>query len=43
MEFSTSTPEMIALAMVDALRKQAAFKAVEGGARRAAGMLAALL
>ena len=44
MEFSTSTPDMIALAMVDALRKQATFKAVEdGGARRAAGMLSALL
>jgi UDP-N-acetylglucosamine:LPS N-acetylglucosamine transferase len=44
MEFSTSTPEMIALAMVDALRKRATFKAVEdGGAWRAAGMLADLL
>lgn len=44
MEFATSTPDMIALAMVDALRKRATFKAVEdGGARCAAGMLADLL
>ncbi len=44
MEFATSTPEMIASAMVDTLRKPSVFKVVEhGGARRAAGMLSDLL
>jgi len=44
MEFATSTPDMIADAMVDALRAPARFKPVEAdGAARAARMLAALL
>jgi predicted glycosyltransferase len=43
MEFATSTPDMIADAMVDALRAPARFKPVEsGGAARAARMLADL-
>lgn len=44
MEFATSTPDMIADAMVDALRVPARFKPVEAdGAARAARMLAELL
>ncbi|MDO8353024.1 MAG: glycosyltransferase, partial [Aestuariivirga sp.] len=44
MEFATSTPEMIAEAMVDALKAPTHFKPVEAdGAARAAGMLADLL
>jgi predicted glycosyltransferase len=44
MEFATSTPEMIAEAMVEALKGPTAFKSVEAsGAARAAGMLADLL
>jgi hypothetical protein len=44
MEFATSTPDMIADAMVDALRAPTTFKPVEaGGAARAAGMLADLV
>jgi pimeloyl-ACP methyl ester carboxylesterase/predicted glycosyltransferase len=44
MEFATSTPDMIADAMVDALRAPTKFKPVEaGGAARAARMLADLL
>jgi UDP-N-acetylglucosamine:LPS N-acetylglucosamine transferase len=43
MEFATSTPNMIADAMVDALREPAKFKPVEaGGAACAARMLADL-
>ena len=44
MEFATSTPEMIADAMVEALRTPTKFKPVEAdGAERAARMLADLL
>jgi predicted glycosyltransferase len=44
MEYATSTPDMIADAMVDALRAPAKFKPVEdGGAARAARMLADLI
>jgi pimeloyl-ACP methyl ester carboxylesterase/predicted glycosyltransferase len=44
MEFATSTPDMIADAMVDALRAPTQFKPVEaGGAARAARMLADLV
>jgi len=44
MEFATSTPDMIADAMVAALRSPAAFRPVEtGGGARAARMLAELL
>jgi pimeloyl-ACP methyl ester carboxylesterase/predicted glycosyltransferase len=44
MEFATSTPDMIADAMVDALRRPTKFKPVEaGGAARAARMLADLI
>ena len=44
MEFATSTPDMIADAMVDALRAPTQFKPVEaGGAVRAARMLAELI
>ena len=44
MEFATSTPEMIAEAMVAALRAPAKFKPVEAdGAARAARMLAELI
>ena len=44
MEFATSTPDMIADAMVTALQAPAGFKPVEtGGAARAARMLAELL
>jgi len=44
MEFATSTPDMIADAMVDALRAPTKFKPVEaGGAARAARMLADLI
>ncbi|MBM3548639.1 MAG: alpha/beta fold hydrolase [Alphaproteobacteria bacterium] len=44
MEFATSTPEMIAEAMIDALRTPTRFKPVEAdGAAKAARMLAALL
>jgi UDP-N-acetylglucosamine:LPS N-acetylglucosamine transferase len=44
MEFATSTPDMIADAMVDALRAPTTFKPVEaGGAARAARMLADLV
>ena len=43
MEFATSTPDMIADAMVDALRAPTLFKPVEaGGAARAAAMIADL-
>jgi pimeloyl-ACP methyl ester carboxylesterase/predicted glycosyltransferase len=44
MEFATSTPDIIADAMVAALKKPAQFKPVEAdGAERAAGMLADLI
>ena len=44
MEFATSTPDMIADAMVAALRKPAEFKPVEAdGAARAARMLSDLI
>ena len=44
MEFATSTPEMIAEAMVDVLNAPTTFKPVEaGGAARAARMLADLV
>ncbi len=44
MAYATSTPDMIADAMVDALRAPAKFKPVEdGGAARAARMLADLV
>ena len=44
MEYATSTPDMIADAMVDALRAPTTFKPVEaGGAARAARMLADLV
>jgi hypothetical protein len=44
MEFATSTPDMIADAMVAALKRPASFKPVEAdGATRAARMLADLL
>lgn len=44
MEFATSTPDMIASAMVETLSKPATFKRVESdGARRAAKMLSGLL
>ena len=44
MAYATSTPDMIADAMVDALRAPATFKPVEaGGAARAARMLADLV
>lgn len=44
MEFATSTPEMIADAMVDVLKAPAHFKPVETeGVTRAARMLADLL
>jgi UDP-N-acetylglucosamine:LPS N-acetylglucosamine transferase len=44
MEFATSTPDVIADAMVDALRAPATFEPVEaGGAARAARMLADLV
>jgi pimeloyl-ACP methyl ester carboxylesterase/predicted glycosyltransferase len=44
MEFATSTPDMIADAMVDALRAPTQFKPVEaGGAARAARMVADLI
>jgi UDP-N-acetylglucosamine:LPS N-acetylglucosamine transferase len=44
MEFATSTPEMIADAMIDVLKAPAKFRPVEAdGAARAARMLADLL
>jgi UDP:flavonoid glycosyltransferase YjiC (YdhE family) len=44
MEFATSTPEMIADAMIDVLKAPTKFKPVEAdGAARAARMLADLL
>jgi UDP-N-acetylglucosamine:LPS N-acetylglucosamine transferase len=44
MEFATSSPEMIAEAMVEALRRPSHFEAVEhNGAERAARMIAELL
>jgi hypothetical protein len=44
MEFATSTPEMIADAMIDVLNTPTKFKPVEAdGAARAARMLADLL
>ena len=44
MDFATATPEVIAAAMVDALRTRASCKSVEAdGARRAARMIADLL
>ena len=44
MEFATSTPDMIADAMIDALKAPTAFKPVEaGGAAQAARMLAELV
>jgi UDP-N-acetylglucosamine:LPS N-acetylglucosamine transferase len=44
MGYATSTPDMIASAMVEALKSPAQFKTVEaGGAARAARMLAELI
>jgi hypothetical protein len=44
MEYATSTPDMIADAMIDALRAPTEFKPVEAdGAARAARMLADLI
>ena len=44
MEFATSSPEMIAEAMVEALRRPSHFEAVEhNGAERAARMISELL